>query len=412
MKNDNKYHIFDTINETFGKTILANYGKILKHISNYISNRSDVLESKNPGLRCLYTPANENDFYESAGLDKEVIKNIMSQSSDLPNNHLLIEPVKQFYHLYTLLHVISSIFYNNQKYIEETYYKDGKTHTPAYKIVEIYFTIRLYSIQQLRMFKHVPKAEIMEYVVNNLSDRFDLASAPNLFSIFEKYSETNAKQTNSFTYDFKRPSDVMMFEYTNKMNNRLKMFLKKMFLEWRKAYNEGKSSSIQELDAVNDEGKQFDLIADNISNVIEVNSVKVLNNFVQDKNINTKLLKLACRNSGNPSEVKAKMVIQKIRDSKDESLLKEAIMCILSYWLISMRQSIETIHSKEFIITCSAAYAISNTNDKYILRLKDILQELISKYTMDIIDTERKATLISYKKCIHIYMVLYIASIN
>ena len=409
MKSDNKYHIYDTISELYEKTILSNYGKILRHISNYISNRSDVLESKNPGLRCLYTPANENDFYDSAGLDKETVKSILAQSSELPNSHLLIEPVKQFYHLYTLLHVISSIFYNNQKYIEETYYKDGKKHTPAHKIIEIYFTIRMYSIQQIRIFKFVPKQETMEYVINNLSNRFELASAPNLFSIFERYSETN---TESMQYDIKRPSDLMMYEYTNKMNNRIKMFLKKLFLEWRRAYETGKSSGVQELSAVNDEGKQFDLIADNVSSIIEVNSIKILNNFVQDKNINVKLLKLACRNSGNPSETKAKMVIQKIRDSKDETLLKEMIMCILSYWLISMRQEITTIHSKEFIVTCSAAYAISNTVDKYIIKLKDILQELISKYTMDIIDTERKATLISFKKCIHIYTVLYIASIN
>lgn len=409
MKSDNKYHIYDTISELYEKTILSNYGKILRHISNYIGNRSDVLESKNPGLRCLYTPANENDFYDSAGLDKETVKSILAQSADLPNSHLLIEPVKQFYHLYTLIHVISSIFYNNQKYIEETYYKDGKKHTPAHKIIEIYFTIRMYSIQQIRIFKFVPKQETMEYVINNLSNRFELASAPNLFSIFERYSETN---TESMKYDIKRPSDLMMYEYTNKMNNRIKMFLKKLFLEWRRAYETGKSSGVQELSAVNDEGKQFDLIADNVSNIIEVNSIKILNNFVQDKNINVKLLKLACRNSGNPSEIKAKMVIQKIRDSKDETLLKEMIMCILSYWLISMRQEITTIHSKEFIVTCSAAYAISNTVDKYIIKLKDILQELISKYTMDIIDTERKATLISFKKCIHIYTVLYIASIN
>ena len=409
MKSDNKYHIYDTISELYEKTILSNYGKILRHISNYIGNRSDVLESKNPGLRCLYTPANENDFYDSAGLDKETVKSILAQSADLPNSHLLIEPIKQFYHLYTLLHVISSIFYNNQKYIEETYYKDGKKHTPAHKIIEIYFTIRMYSIQQIRIFKFVPKQETMEYVINNLSNRFELASAPNLFSIFERYSETN---TESMKYDIKRPSDLMMYEYTNKMNNRIKMFLKKLFLEWRRAYETGKSSGVQELSAVNDEGKQFDLIADNVSSIIEVNSIKILNNFVQDKNINVKLLKLACRNSGNPSETKAKMVIQKIRDSKDETLLKEMIMCILSYWLISMRQEINTIHSKEFIVTCSAAYAISNTVDKYIIKLKDILQELISKYTMDIIDTERKATLISFKKCIHIYTVLYIASIN
>ena len=66
----------------------------------------------------------------------------------------------------------------------------------------------------------------------------------------------------------------MMYEYTNKMNNRIKMFLKKLFLEWRRVYESGKSSGVQELSAVNDEGKQFDLIADNVSSIIEVNSIK------------------------------------------------------------------------------------------------------------------------------------------
>ena len=141
----------------------------------------------------------------------------------------------------------------------------------------------MYSVQQIRIFKVVPKQETMEYVINNLSNRFELASAPNLFSIFERYSETN---TESMQYDIKRPSDLMMYEYTNKMNNRIKMFLKKLFLEWRRVYESGKSSGVQELSAVNDEGKQFDLIADNVSSIIEVNSIKILNNFVQDKNIN------------------------------------------------------------------------------------------------------------------------------
>ena len=42
MKSDNKYHIYDTISELYEKTILSNYGKILRHISNYIGNINNL----------------------------------------------------------------------------------------------------------------------------------------------------------------------------------------------------------------------------------------------------------------------------------------------------------------------------------------------------------------------------------
>lgn len=409
-KSNDEYYIYNTIKEKYIKTIVFNYGKILRHISQYINNRSEVLQSKNPGKRCLYTPTNENDFYDAAGLNKDEIKEILSHSATLPNNHLLVEPAKQFYHMYTLLHVIAALFIEYEEDIMRLYYKDNsKNHMPPWKIIEVYFTIRLYSIQQIRIFKFVPNDEIMEYTINNLNNRFDLASAPNLFSIFERFTDTNTKSSN---YNRAKPSDLMMYDYTNKMNNRIKMFLKKIFIEFQKNYNAGKRSTVQQMEATNNEGKNFLLIADNVSSLIDVTSKKILNNFIQERFVNEKLLSVACRNAGNPSYTKCKMIIQKIRDSKDEILLKELIICVLSYWLISMRQEISTLHSKQFIITCSAAYAISNTNDRYIIKLKEILQEIMDKYTSDIIDTERKATLIGFKKCIHIYMVLYIASIN
>lgn len=409
IKSNDPCWIITNVVDRYEKKILENYGKIIKHVGNFINNRSDALQSKNPGLRILYTPSVENDFYESCGIDKDEFKDICKLSSEVPKDYLVNDPNKQFYHLYFLIHAIACIFYRNNDYLIRKYYNNDENHTSPTKIIEVYFTIRMYSFQQLRIFHHVPNENIMEYTINNLNNRFELASAPNLFSIFERYTETN---TESMEYDWLITTDKMMADYTNKMNNRIKMFLKKIFVEFMKNHDANLSSNTQQIEATNEEGKQFLLIADNISNTIEITSKKILNTFVQDQHVNEKLLKLACRNSGNVSLAKSKQVIQNIRDSKDEKLLNDMIMSILSYWLISMRQNVQTIHSKQFIVTCSAAYTISNTNDKYIIRLKETLEELIIKYTKNIIDTERKATIISFKKCIHIYMVLYIASIN
>lgn len=404
-----KFFIIMNVLSTYEQTLLNNFGKIMHTINSFINYRSETLQSKNPGLRLLYTPGNENEFYDSCGIDKERFKEICKNSPVVPGDYLVNNPVKQFYHLYFLLHSVACVFYRNNDELIKKYYRGIKDPVPPYKTVEIYFTIRLYSIQQIRIFQHPPKEDVMEYTINNLNNRFDLASAPNLFSIFQKYSETNTKSMN---FNWGAMTDEMMAEYTNKMNNRIKMFLKVMYREYIKNKNANLSSGVQELEATNDEGKQFLLVADNVSSTIDITSKKILNNFIQEKFINEKLLRIACRNSGNPSFSKAKMVIQTIKECKDEKLLTELIVCILSYWLISMKKDVNTLHSKEFIVTCSAAYAISNTSDKYIIRLKEILEELVTKYTDKIIDTERKATIISYKKCVHIYMVLYIASVN
>lgn len=407
--NSNKYHIFDTINSNFGPQLVERYGKVLKHISNFINYRSEVLDSKDVGARLLYQPSIENDFYDSCGIDREWVKEVIKGSPELPGAYLVNDPKKQFYHLYLFLQALSAIYYNANEELVRKYYKDKKDFTRPYLVIELYFTIRLYSLQQLRIFQHQPNKNIMEYTINNLNGRFDLANYPNLFSVFEKYVETNTK---SMEFDIGHPTDKMMIDYVNKMNNRIKMFLKTLFVEFMRNYDAKNISGVQELEATNDEGKQFLLVADNVSSTVEITSRKILNTFIQDKFINEKLLNIACRNSGNPSKAKAKIVIQKIRDSKDEKMLLDVIMCIVSYWLISMKQDVNTLHSKQFITTCSAAYAISNTNDRYIIRLKSVLEEMILKYANDIVDTERKATLLSFKKCIHIYMTLYIASVN
>ena len=85
---------------------------------------------------------------------------------------------------------------------------------------------------------------------------------------------------------------------------------------------------------------------------------------------------------------------------------------IVSYWIISLQQDVRTVHSIDFIKRCSSAYAISNTYDVFISDLKEKLNVLVTKYSSDYIDTEKRSTLNSFKQVVFLYMVFYISSLK
>ena len=106
------------------------------------------------------------------------------------------------------------------------------------------------------------------------------------------------------------------------------------------------------------------------------------------------------------------MLLNSIKNSKDNKLLTAIIKDVLSYWIISLKQSVESIHSMNFIKKCSSAYSISNTYDVFISDLKIRLSDIIINYGSDYIDTEKKTTLNSFKQAVYLYLVFYISSLE
>ena len=283
------------------------------------------------------------------------------------------------------------------------------TRICAYKFVRLYLGLRIYSICQRQIFKYVPKEDIMEYVISHLNNRYDIAKLKNIYVLIEDYVESNNK---SLEIDFKNIRDNDVYQWVSKMIRRFKSMLTYIYAEFDKARIEGKKTVTEDIENTNGEGKKYLTDTTSVSNTIENVVKKVSMNFIQDSEVRRELVRIACRKCNKVSEVKATLILNNIRKSSDGELMSIIIKDIVSYWIISLQQDVRTVHSIDFIKRCSSAYAISNTYDVFISDLKEKLNVLVTKYSSDYIDTEKRSTLNSFKQVVFLYMVFYISSLK
>ena len=393
------HFLYESMEEQFGEKFIKNFPKLANHISDFINKRTDVLSTKNVGARLFYTKATENEFFEALDIERDRVITIIKNCKVLVGYNDEVEPI------YNVLMILSCFYEVHQAEMEKLY----GTRICAYKFVRLYLGLRIYSICQRQIFKYVPKEDIMEYVISHLNNRYDIAKLKNIYVLIEDYVESNNK---SLEIDFKNIRDNDVYQWVSKMIRRFKSMLTYIYAEFDKARIEGKKTVTEDIENTNGEGKKYLTDTTSVSNTIENVVKKVIMNFIQDSEVRRELVRIACRKCNKVSEVKATLILNNIRKSSDGELMSIIIKDIVSYWIISLQQDVRTVHSIDFIKRCSSAYAISNTYDVFISDLKEKLNVLVTKYSSDYIDTEKRSTLNSFKQVVFLYMVFYISSLK
>lgn len=393
------HFLYESMEEQFGEKFIKNFPKLANHISDFINKRTDVLSTKNVGARLFYTKAIENEFFEALDIERDQVITIIKNCKVLVGYNDEVEPI------YNVLMILSCFYEVHQAEMEKLY----GTRICAYKFVRLYLGLRIYSICQRQIFKYVPKEDIMEYVISHLNNRYDIAKLKNIYVLIEDYVESNNK---SLEIDFKNIRDNDVYQWVSKMIRRFKSMLTYIYAEFDKARIEGKKTVTEDIENTNGEGKKYLTDTTSVSNTIENVVKKVIMNFIQDSEVRRELVRIACRKCNKVSEVKATLILNNIRKSSDGELMSIIIKDIVSYWIISLQQDVRTVHSIDFIKRCSSAYAISNTYDVFISDLKEKLNVLVTKYSSDYIDTEKRSTLNSFKQVVFLYMVFYISSLK
>ena len=393
------HFLYESMEEQFGEKFIKNFPKLANHISDFINKRTDVLSTKNVGARLFYTKAIENEFFEALDIERDRVITIIKNCKVLVGYNDEVEPI------YNVLMILSCFYEVHQAEMEKLY----GTRICAYQFVRLYLGLRIYSICQRQIFKYVPKEDIMEYVISHLNNRYDIAKLKNIYVLIEDYVESNNK---SLEIDFKNIRDNDVYQWVSKMIRRFKSMLTYIYAEFDKARIEGKKTVTEDIENTNGEGKKYLTDTTSVSNTIENVVKKVIMNFIQDSEVRRELVRIACRKCNKVSEVKATLILNNIRKSSDGELMSIIIKDIVSYWIISLQQDARTVHSIDFIKRCSSAYAISNTYDVFISDLKEKLNVLVTKYSSDYIDTEKRSTLNSFKQVVFLYMVFYISSLK
>jgi hypothetical protein len=394
------YYIYETISSKYGENFIKNFPKIANHISDYINKRSDVLSTRNLGKHLMYTQTIENNFFECCGIDRDDIVKIVHDSEHRAQFNDALNP------LYNLLMVMISFYYIHREQLINLY----GTKVEAYKFIRMYLALKIYSMAQRYIFKHECREDVMDYVLNHMNAKWEIVKCKNIYEFIDKCAETNNNYTDNVNWEKMRDIDV--YKYCDYMRSRMKDRIKKVFRLVDQAMKEGKTMKTEDIQATNDEGKKFFTVTSSISNTIEIYCKKIVQSFIQDGEVKQNLIEIACKKVGKVSVQKCTMVINSIRRSNDSEMLMKIMVDIVSYWVISLKKDVNSIHSIDFIKQCSSAYSISNTYDIFIIDLKQVLNDIICKYSSEYINTEKKTTLNPFKQAVFLYIVFYISSLN
>lgn len=260
------------------------------------------------------------------------------------------------------------------------------------------FSGKLYPSLQYRSFPIEPARYVMEYVVNNkLGEKYDIVSKGSVFAAVKSICNT---WINSYDDKIKSKDDEDMVYVIQQLHNRIGSFMKNIAKEYYEAY-QNKEYITYDSDNVASED-DFHL-ADSDSLKAERVIAKTMEK-INTSRVDYKICKMASDSNIRVDELQS--IIESILlEHRNNALIKEFITILVNTYFVQSKT--KDVRDIDFI-----TYSIApkpNTKDKYILRSKEIIEQLLCENSKAYIRRRsRLATKNSYYRAITMYFTLLI----
>lgn len=296
------------------------------------------------------------------------------------------------------------VFLNNPFFINATLIIRHYTITNNKRMVEISklaTTVRIYAMLHRKYFPvGYAKKEVMDYTINNLSNKFDIKRLGSLQAALQKIGDANHENyENSFTND----SDDEIFRYIEGLRTRLNAFVQKIANEFTYNYKH-KLYINTDMTAMKDEEGEEDFNYDRKSDSSAIEGAT--SSFVIWNSINSldeKGLLIASNLSGSITTNSLKAIINNFKGD-DSDRVREVISAIFTITMLHQKDNdLKAVCNIKFIPFVVSVYGKSNSVDENVGKIKDNLDYLLTKYSPLYTNTSREATKIAYKKALLIY---------
>lgn len=377
-----KDNLYERIHRELSSNVKSN--SLQTYISKYIDYNNKVLLDKGPGKRLHFNDSNIEFIFNSTNISRREVKDLMTKNGLLKDNWKTFNN-KEHLWIMTLM---------------ARHYMIEKKEKEMWSVL-MYLLLSLYSSIQFKYFKYEANENIMNYTINNLSNKYKLKQEGTLFkalfSTLQKCHETRNE-------DLIEASDASLFTYIMRIRSSVNDLIKNIAIEYYKNKDNGKYLNTEEDSSDEETYYEVDNLSFQIERISNKAVAKILNNP-----IDTSILNLAVRMSNDVSFGPIKTAVYNIVGKKGNEI-KKFITLILQMYLVNEKKSIESISSKQFIITCLKAYTKSNTVDPVIIEMKEILDRWLNDCSDQYIKTNRVATKGQFRKTIFLYFVLMINS--
>lgn len=353
-------------------------------ILKYLDMNVEKLSTPGPSSGTLFTDADRARVYNLLNISKQAVIDTVKQSPDIKSTW---KNAADPFNITCALIICVGKNIKNPKLVE---------------LSLMYIVASMYPSLFNKYFKFKPNEQIMEYTIANLNKKFKLKQSG---SIWQAMMDTVKVSDATYTKNITIATDKDILYYIEAIKTRLNAFMKNIRNEFEKNYRD-KSSIDTSIDFNSGEAPIQN--AESNAYIIE----RLTNSITLNLSIagaDSRIIETAAKiNNISVNDLRG-TVQQLIIDKNNIKDIKRMVMAILVIFLNSKPpHGVDMIRSATFISYLIEVYKKSNTTDNNIKTVRYLLNKWLSDYSSRYKNTNRTATIQSFRKALFFFFIFTI----
>lgn len=353
----------------------------LKHgIEEFLNRNMERLTTIGPIYRIVFSDYDMGHLYKAIEVSPEEVKALINKSKVIKSQWQIMNNP-----------------FNSAIAMAIRYYKVNKNEDMARSLL-IFLTMSMYPSLHFKYFKFEPNEQIMNYTINNLSNKFKIKQTG---TMYKTLIETTMVCYNTNGDKIVSASDKDIVDFIMDEKTRLNSLIKKIANEF---YANEKDKKYLNSDSDNYDEDNFHE-ADSNTFAVERMTNNVALKLVTD-GPDMRLVTISaelCQVS--KSELRNYVNTMVINDNRQD--IRDITESILFLYIFDSQNTIQEVNSNKFLLYCMETYKKSNTTDENIIKIKKILDswlEDLGTYKK----TQRLATINNFRRALFLFFVLSI----
>ena len=382
MTDAKEYTLLNTLYPTVDENLSneTNVKKLIRAIKKYADSHSDILLSVDMSKRLIFSDSDKNVIYDVTGINPSMVAKAVKESPI----------IKSTWRIATNPFYISCL-------LAARFFKLHKKQAECDAVI-VYMSYVLYTSSHKGSFKYAPNKQIMDYTMNNLSNRYLIKQVGTIQAMIE-HTVLNAIN-GRYDKDLEDCSDTFIKDILSALETRISSVIKYIASEYYKNHASGEYMFHEE--DSEEEGNYH--ISDNISYKIDRIVTNVAASIISEGFDYSTCVKRAINLNPGASNRKLEPMLRTIIEDDMEEI-KPMISDILTSFIYNSKSvnSVNDIRTSKFISESLQIYK-SNSQDEITTRIKVRLRRWIDltseKYGRNFI-SKGKTSLDTYRRSIY-----------
>lgn len=376
-----EYTLINTLHDRISKafSVKRNVDTLMRYIQRYADKNSDILLSTDLSSRLIFSESDKKIVYTVTDISQSEVSSAIAKSTAIKSTWKIA--TNPFYILCVLIMRYFAI--NGME--------------KECDAVTVYMSYLIYTTSHKGSFKYKPNKQIMDYTINNLSNRYLLKQMGTIQGTLEHTVVT--AMHNRFAKELSNGSDVDIKDILSALETRISSVIKYVASEFYKNHKSGNYMFHEDEDLSEENFHLSDNISFKISRIVSIVTSSIISEGFDQQTCIRRAINLNPGASAKKLEPMLRTIVE-----EDMQSISEMISDILTLFIYKgLSNSIEDVKTMKFISESLQIYK-SNSQDEITLRIKDRLLHWIDitseKYGRNFI-SRGKTSLDTYRRSIY-----------